>query len=69
MSGRELLEQAVSLKPEERFIVVEGILESLDIPDKKIDAIWADEAERRLQAYRAGRLKGVPMEEIFRDEP
>ena len=66
MSGREILEQAMVLKPEERFLVIEGLLKSLDEPDRRIDEIWAVEAEKRLKAYREGRLQGVPMEAIFR---
>lgn len=68
MSSKEILEQALKLKPIERILVVEGLLQSLDEPDKNLDAIWAEEAEKRLQAYREGRLEGVGMEEIFRDE-
>ena len=67
MRSKEILEQAKDLKPEERFMIVEGLLKSLDEPDRKIDEIWAEEAEKRLNAYRNGRLEGVPMEEIFRD--
>ena len=66
MSNTEILEQALKLRPKEKFIVVEGLLKSLDIPDKKIDDIWAEEAEKRLLAYREGRLDGIPMEEIFK---
>lgn len=68
MSNTEILEQALKLRPKEKFIVVEGLLKSLDIPDKKIDDIWAEEAEKRLLAYREGRLDGIPMEEIFKTE-
>jgi putative addiction module component (TIGR02574 family) len=68
MSNYELLEQALKLEPAEKLIVVEGLLNSLDEPDQKIDEIWADEAERRLAAYRAGKLKTFPMEEIFRSD-
>ena len=57
----------MALKPEERFMIVEGLLKSLDEPDRKIDEIWAKEAEKRLKAYREGSLKGIPMEEIFKD--
>jgi putative addiction module component (TIGR02574 family) len=67
MSTKEILEQALRLKPEERFIVVEGLLESLDEPDKKLDDIWAAEAEKRLKAYREGRLERIPMEEVFKE--
>lgn len=65
MSNKEILERAMALKPEERFMIVEGLLKSLDEPDQKIDEIWAEEAEKRLKAYRAVRLEGIPMEEIF----
>ncbi|MBC8551885.1 MAG: addiction module protein [Candidatus Brocadiales bacterium] len=67
MSSKEILEQAMALKPDERFMIVESLLKSLDEPDRKIDEIWAEEAEKRLKAYRDGNLEGIPMEEIFRD--
>lgn len=68
MSGKEILEQALKLNPGERFMVIEGMIESLDRPDVSIDEIWVDEAEKRLNAYRSGRLKGIPMEEIFQED-
>ena len=68
MSSREILEQALNLRPEERFAIVEGLLESLDVPDPEIDAAWLDEAEKRLQMYRQGKLRGIPMEQVFRDD-
>lgn len=64
-SSKTVLEKALRLKPQERFIVIDGLLLSLDEPDKKIDEIWAIEAEKRLAAYRSGKLKGVPFEEVF----
>ena len=57
----------MALKPEERFVIVEGLLKSLDEPDRTVDEIWAEEAEKRLAAYRKGELEGVPMEEVFRE--
>jgi putative addiction module component (TIGR02574 family) len=69
MSSKDILEQALRLRPEERFLVVEGLLRSLDEPDQELDAIWAEEAENRLKAYREGRLKGIPMEDLFEEEP
>lgn len=68
MSTKELLEEALKLKPEDRLALVEGLIKSLDEPDKKLDDIWAEEAEKRLKAYREGRLEGIPMEEIFKEE-
>lgn len=68
MSMKDLLAEAMKLKPEERFTLVEGLIKSLDEPDKKLDEIWAEEAEKRLTAYREGKLEGIPMEDIFQGE-
>jgi putative addiction module component (TIGR02574 family) len=68
MGSKEILKQALKLKPEERFTVVEGLLKSLDEPGKKLDEIWVEEAEKRLKAYREGRLEGIPMKEKFKGE-
>lgn len=68
MSTKKLLDEAMKLKPEERFTLVEGLIKSLDEPDKHLDDIWAEEAEKRLKAYRAGKRDGVPMEDIFKEE-
>ncbi|MFU8842491.1 MAG: addiction module protein [Bacteroidales bacterium] len=68
MSSKEILQQALKLSPNERVNLVEGLLRSLDEPDSTIDEIWAEEAEKRLKAYRAGNLEGIASENIFREE-
>ncbi|MCI5158615.1 MAG: addiction module protein [Candidatus Electrothrix sp. AUS1_2] len=67
MTSREILSRALALKPEERFVIVEGLLKSIDEPDRTVDEIWAEEAEKRLAAYRKGELEGIPMEEVFQE--
>lgn len=67
MGTAELVEQALKLKASDRYLLLEMLHQSLDKPDPEIDRIWIEEAERRLQAYREGRLEVVPMEEVFRD--
>ena len=62
MSTKELLDQAMKLKPEERLTLVEGLIKSLDEPDRKLDEIWAEESEKRLNVYREGRPEGIPMD-------
>jgi putative addiction module component (TIGR02574 family) len=49
-------------------MIVEGLLKSLDEPDRELDEIWAEEAEKRLMAYREGKLEGIPIEAIFKDQ-
>jgi hypothetical protein len=36
--------------------------------DSSIDTIWAEEAKKRLRAYRAGKLAGIPIEEILKEQ-
>lgn len=67
MSTKKILEEALKLKADEKFTIVEGLLRSLDEPDAALESIWAQEAEKRLKAYREGRLEGIPMEEVFKD--
>ncbi len=66
MSNKDILEMAMKLKPEERFLIIEGLIKSLDEPDKTIDQIWAEEAERRLRVYRNGNLETFPAEQILK---
>jgi putative addiction module component (TIGR02574 family) len=66
MSNKDILEMAMKLKPAERFLIIEGLIKSLDEPDKSIDEIWAEEADKRLKAYREGKLETIPVEEIFK---
>lgn len=65
MGAHEIAAMALKLDPAERFELVDQILHSLDRPDPEIDRIWLEEAERRLAAYRAGKVQGIPAEEIF----
>jgi len=60
-----IISKALHLKPAEKSIIIEALLKSLDVPDPKIDKIWAAEAEKRLKAYKAGKLKTVSFEDMF----
>lgn len=64
MSSQEIINNAMKLSPQEKLLVVDSILKSLDEPDKEIEKIWVEESEKRLQLFRKGKLKGIPLEEI-----
>lgn len=65
MDSKDIVKQALALDPSKRFEVAEEILHSLDQPDPAVDAIWLEEAGRRLAAYRAGHVQGIAAEDIF----
>jgi putative addiction module component (TIGR02574 family) len=64
--GSELLEAALNLPPEERAQMAERLLTSLEVPsDERIDELWAEEAEDRLDAYERGEIKTIRASEAF----
>ncbi len=65
---KAIMSKALHLKPAEKSIIIEALLKSLDVPDPKIDKIWATEAEKRLKAYKAGKIKAVSLDEVFGKE-
>lgn len=65
MNSSSLIKQALQLKPAQRFIVIEALVNSLDIPNPKIEEAWAKEAEKRLRLYREGKLKTVSLRDLF----
>jgi len=67
-SAKSILEKAIRMTPSDKYIIIEGLLNSLDEPDKDIDEIWAIEAEKRLKAYNAGKLKTLSFEEVFGED-
>ncbi|MDO8446414.1 MAG: addiction module protein [Deltaproteobacteria bacterium] len=64
-STKKLISEALHLKPAERFIVIEALIKSLDMPNPEIEAAWAEEAEKRLAAYKEGRLATISFEDMF----
>jgi putative addiction module component (TIGR02574 family) len=57
---------ALALPPEEREILAEELVSSLEKRQlTDIDKAWLKEAERRYRDYKAGKTKGIPAEEVF----
>ena len=68
MSTEELEVEALKLAPQERARLAEKLLESLEnLSDDENAKLWAEEAERRNQAWDADPTKGRPGADVFRD--
>ncbi|MBX7246968.1 MAG: addiction module protein [Candidatus Sumerlaeaceae bacterium] len=66
MTSTERIIRDVSALPvEERLVVVESLLRSLNTPDQAIDQDWAVVAQRRLAELRSGQVVPVPGEQVF----
>ena len=62
---KELIEEVISLPVEERAIIADSILRSLNPPESEMDHKWAQVAQRRLAELRSGEVKPVPGEQVF----
>ena len=61
----EIIEEAIHLKPQDRYLVIENLIYSLDNPDTEIDEQWIEESLKRVRACREGSLKTVTYDEAF----
>ena len=66
MKTKDLIAEAISLPVEERAMVVDSLLKSLNTPESEIDTKWAAVAKRRLGELRSGKVEAVPGEEVFK---
>ncbi len=53
------------LKPVEKLQLIDKILNSLNPSDKKLEDIWANEAEDRIEAYGRGLISTVNEDDVF----
>jgi putative addiction module component (TIGR02574 family) len=65
MKIKNLIHEAESLPVEERAMMVDSLLRSLNPPESEIDKKWAIVARRRLEEIRSGAVAAVPGEQVF----
>jgi putative addiction module component (TIGR02574 family) len=65
----EVLDKALGLSSQERGLVIDRLIKSLDDvpPDKGVDEAWADEIKRRVGDIRTGKVKMIPGEPVLRE--
>ena len=64
--AHEVLAQALRLSPLEKAELVERILDTFVLPDRKaIDERWAAEAEDRIDAYERGEIAAKSVIDVF----
>ena len=66
--GKQILAEALKLPPVERAELVEDLLSSFEFQSRKtIDALWAQEAEDRIDAFERGEMSTIPAKEAFEE--
>ena len=65
MKIQDLIDEAEALPVEERALVVDSLLRSLNPPESRLDEKWATVARKRLEDIRSGEVETIPGDEVF----
>jgi putative addiction module component (TIGR02574 family) len=65
----EVLEKALALSTQDRGLIIDRLIESLDEEpaEEGVEAAWADEIKSRVDEIRSGKVKMMPGERVLRD--
>ena len=65
MPATMMLEQIASYPVEDRVMMADAIIESLNGIDPDVDAAWGTVARRRMRELRTGKVRGIPVSAVF----
>lgn len=65
LSTTEIICEAESLPIEERVLLVDSLLRSLNQPNASIDKQWIEITRRRRVELQSGQVTGAPMEAVL----
>lgn len=66
VQSKHIFDEALGLPSEEKALLAEQLLASLDVSSaKSIDEKWAQEAEKRIDAYDRGKTRAISAQEVF----
>ena len=67
MNTQKIIEMAKGLNTDEKYFIINSLLESLDPETKEIEQLWIEESERRLEAIKFGKMKTVGFHDVFKN--
>ncbi len=62
---KELIEEVLSLPIEDRTMIVNSLLESMNPINDEIDRKWVQVAKNRLHELQSGQVQGIPGDKVF----
>lgn len=66
--NEKIVDEALSLPADMRLALIDRLLQSLNTPAQRDnDALWAEEAERRIQQVASGQAKAIPGAQVFKE--
>ena len=64
----EVLEKALALSTQDRGLIIDRLIESLDNEpaEEGVEQAWSEEIKRRVEEIQSGRVEMIPGEEVHR---
>lgn len=62
---REIIQEAATLPVEDRALIIDSLLRTMNQPDNEIDREWIAIATRRRAELQSGAVRGIPGDEVF----
>jgi putative addiction module component (TIGR02574 family) len=65
----EVLEKALALPVQDRGLIIDRLIESLDKEpaEEGVEAAWSDEIKGRVEEIRSGKVEMIPGEQVLRE--
>jgi len=65
----EVLEKTLALSTQERGLLIDHLIESLDEgpAEEGVEEAWSEEIKRRVDEIRSGKVKMIPGEQVLRE--
>jgi putative addiction module component (TIGR02574 family) len=65
--GSDLLKRALALSDDERAVLANTLLDSLETGNESVQQAWNEEVARRMADLKAGKAVTVPWEQLHRE--
>jgi putative addiction module component (TIGR02574 family) len=65
----EVLEKALALSTQDRGLIIDRLIQSLDdeLAEEGVEAAWSEEIKRRVEEIQSGKVEMIPGEQVLRE--
>lgn len=65
VTPNKVFKDALELNPEQKAELIDRLMESLNPVDPQLNLLWEKEVESRIEAFKRGEMKAVPLEDVL----
>ncbi len=62
---KDIIQEASELPVDDRAMVIDSLLRTLNVPNSDIDHAWSETGKNRLAELRSRRVQPIPGNEVF----